>query len=77
MIEAQETIITNAKAAIAQLAYKNETGGVIEMTYDDMIKKSEAMIAAMEEELAIRQAEYDAIKKELDALVEAETETAE
>jgi len=77
LIEAQETIITNAEAAIAQLAYTNKNGQEIEMTYDDMIKKSEKMIAAMEEELAIRKAEYDAIMKELDALVEAETETAE
>ena len=77
LIEKQEEAIATAKAAIAQLAYKDEGGNEIEMTYDDIIKKSEAKIAAMEAELEIRQAEYDAIMKELDALVEAETETAE
>ena len=82
LIKAQEQIIADAEKAIAKLPLQDENGSNYSdfnngngLTYDDIIKTTEAKIAALEAELEARQAEYDAIMKQLDELVKAETET--
>jgi len=77
LIEGLNADIAEAKAAIASLAGaiedEDDDDAKSKISMESVIKQTEAKIAAMEAELERNQADYDAIMKELDALVNAET----